>query len=53
MLSFSTLKSRYHPYSLYYLDDKYDVIYKIDKAEYDVITKSKGYKKYNMQCAKG
>ena len=36
-LTFSTLKSRYFANSLYNLDGNYDVMNKINRAEYDVI----------------
>ena len=36
-LTFSTLKSRYLANSLYNLDGDYDVMNKINRAEYDVI----------------
>ena len=36
-LTFSTLKSRYLANSLYNLDGNYDVMNKINRAEYDVI----------------
>ena len=36
-LTFSTLKSRYPASVLYNLDGNYDVMKKINKAEYDVI----------------
>ena len=39
ILTFSTLKSRYHAYSLYYLDYIYDVNNKIYKTEYNIIFK--------------
>ena len=48
-LTYRTLKSEYPANSVYYLDEYYDVIYKIIRTEYDVIIKR--YKKYTV--AKG
>ena len=44
-LIFRTLKSRYHAHSLYYLDNDYDVINKINKADVIFIEH-----KYNAVC---